>query len=111
MIREEWEYLEHCVNALRYNNVPGGSNIAIINHTSRVELVKEEVLEMIPDVEPERIFCHSFEENAIGEAYAPFLAIIKDLMTFRNMPHEELIEMAEVYPLHEMVFKSYFVSG
>ena len=111
MIREEWEYLEHCINALRYNNVQGGSNIAIINHTSRVEMVKEEVLEMIPDVEPARVFCHSFEENAMGEAYAPFLSIIKDLMVFRNMPHEELIEMAEVYPLHEMIFKSYFVTG
>lgn len=111
MIREEWEYLEHCINALRYNNVQGGSNIAIINHTSRVELIKEEVLEILPDVETDRIFCHSFEENAMGEAYAPFLSIIKDLMEFRGTTPEDLIEMAEIYPSHEMIFKSYFVSG
>ena len=111
MIREEWEFLEHCVTALRYNKVQNGSNIAIINHTSRVELVREEFLEMIPDVEGARVFCHSFEENAMGEAYAPFLSIIKDLMEFRGIDHEELIEKVGIYPLHEMIFKSYFVTG
>lgn len=111
MIQEEWEYLEHCLGALKNGTVPGESNIAVINHTSRVELIKEEAVEMLPGVGEDRIFCHSFEENAMGEVFAPFLSIIKELMKNKGIEPEKLIEMSDIYSMHEMVFKSYFVTG
>lgn len=108
MTREEIECLGSYVKTL---NQSGGCNFALIKHTNKIRLIKEEIKEVVCDEYGDRIFYHCFEENKMNEAYDPFFEIIKQLLSDSNVDMEEFIKSSGVYSLHIEVFRSYFETG
>ena len=60
MTREEIECLGSYVKTL---NQSGGCNFALIKHTNKIRLIKEEIKEVACDEYGDRIFYHCFEEK------------------------------------------------
>lgn len=111
MIREELECLNSYVKSLYDRSLNNGCNVAVIKHTNRIKISKDEVAGMLPEEYTSRVFCHCFEENVMGEAYSPFLHIVEELITTQGLERENFIKDAGVYALHEAVFDSYFATG
>lgn len=109
MTREELDCLSSYVKSLQSEQ--NGSNVVLIKHTNKIRLNKDEISGVVPEEYSSRVFYHCFEENVMGEAYAPFLDIIKHLMNEQDILPAKLIKEAGVYSLHEVVFESYFTAG
>lgn len=111
MIREELECLNNYVKSLYGRSLNDGCNVALIKHTNRIVLSREEIVPLLPKEYALRVFYHSFEENVMNGVYAPFLSIIEELMNTQMIKPSELIKSAGVYALHEAIFESYFTTG
>ena len=75
MTKDEQACLAGYINSLQKRELPGGSNVALINHNDRLEISKHEMIEILPEEFSERFFFHTFQANCMTEPFEPFLDI------------------------------------
>lgn len=111
MTKDEQACLAGYINSLQKRELPGGSNVALINHNDRLEISKHEMIEILPEEFSERFFFHTFQANCMTEPFEPFLDIIESLADKNYIMPKKFIKEAGVYKLHESIYESYFATG
>ena len=111
MTNEDKNYMLSYMKTLHDRSLQGGCNVVLIKNTNKINIAKTEIVEMLSEEYASRIFYYSFEPNKMVEVYAPFLAIMEQLIDIQAIMPQSLVKEVGVYKLHETLYESYFATG
>lgn len=111
MTGEDKNYMFSYMKTLHDRSLQDGCNVVLIKNTSKINIAKTEIVEMLSEEYASRIFYYSFEPNKMVEVYAPFLSIMEQLIDIQAVMPQKLVKEANVYSLHEPLYESYFATG
>ena len=109
MISEELKSLKEYARILLNGRRKSGCSLALVKYANRIGLTRDEIIDTLRGESAAKVFYHCFEKHIIEEAYAPFLQIIREQVRGKDL--KAFFKEAEVYPLHEKVFETYFTKG